>query len=62
MHCKDDKECIAVGTNLGQIYYVEIQGHNYAKDIAYQLPDEAAVTAISSDPKTKTLAIGTSTG
>lgn len=58
----DGKEFIAVSNSTGEIYQVTINGTNYQRDIGFQMQDESAVTCMSSDARSKTLAVGNSNG
>jgi WD40 repeat protein len=58
----DGAEFIAVGTTSGEIYAVQVNGTNFTKDLGFQMSDESAITAISGDSKSKTLAVGNCNG
>lgn len=58
----DGKEFIALGTSCGEIHVVNINGTSFVKDIGYVIPDETPILSMSGDQKSKTLAVGLSTG
>jgi hypothetical protein len=45
------EEFIAVGTSTGEIHSVMINGLSFAKELGFQMVDQSAITAMSSDSK-----------
>ncbi|CDW78897.1 wd repeat-containing protein 54-like [Stylonychia lemnae] len=58
----DGKEFIAIGTCNGEIHQVLINGTTYTKELGFKLVDESAVTSMSCDLRSRTLAVGNSNG
>lgn len=56
------KEFIALGTSNGEIHYIDINGTNFTKEVGFVMSDESSITAISGDPRSKTLAVANSNG
>jgi hypothetical protein len=56
------QEFIAVGTSSGEIYACTLNGASFNKELGIQMTDGSAVTAMASDAKSQTLAVGNSNG
>lgn len=55
-------EFIATGTVSGEIYSCTLNGATFVKELAFQMTDASAITAMSGDPKSQTMAVGNSSG
>ena len=56
------EEFIAVGTASGEIYAIMISGANFIKELGFQMIDNSAITGMTCDRKSQTLAVGNSNG